>query len=241
MALTEIVSLDDCKAWCKASDLTSDDTRNMELIRKSSERLAKAYVGSSIVQATYTHYYPDISGTRFDTLRMKEFPVRSITAVYEDPQGYFGQMPGSFAANRLLTAGEQYFMPLDKGGLSWFGHLKRRGFTSAWGNGSACWPVEPGSVKVVYVAGWTADELNGDVDDAALDANDIKVAILQAVGAFWQNLQNQQLAIKPGEEVSESLDGYSHSFLTKPEDPMITEELPPESKSKLDRFRRRQM
>ena len=241
MALTDIVTLDECKSWCKAADLTADQTRNMELIRKSSERLAKAFVGSSIVQATYTHYYPDVSGNRSDVLRMKEFPVRSITSVYEDPNGYYGSVAGSFSASQQLTAGNQYFLPLDAGGLSFFGHLKRRGFTSVWGNGSACWPTEPGSVKVTYVAGWSIDELNGEVADANLDASDIRVAILKAVWAFWQNLINQQLALKPGDDVSESLDGYSHTMVEKPSDPLVTDDLPPESKSMLKRFRRMQM
>jgi len=87
-----------------------------------------------------------------NVVQLRQLPARSISEVCEDPTGYFGQVAGSFGQATVLTAGDDYYLKQEQDGLSWTGHLVRRSF---W------FPAMAGSVKVTYVAGFTAAELAG--------------------------------------------------------------------------------
>lgn len=87
-----------------------------------------------------------------DLVQLQQLPVRSITEVREDPTGYFGQVEGAFGDGSILTAGTNYYLKTEQDGICWTGHLIRRGYL---------FPATMGSLKVTYVAGFTAAELSG--------------------------------------------------------------------------------
>lgn len=173
---------------CTPSDVTTylgipSMTALATLCQQMAEQSVKDYLGTQeIEQQSWTEYYPlDYAAAaqpgdphyivdsayqraipgfyRSDNIiQLRQLAVRQITSVNEDATGYFGQVAGSFGAGTLLTSGSDYYVkyetPALSGGLpiSWSGQIVRRSF---W------FPAIAGSVKVVYVAGFTAGELAG--------------------------------------------------------------------------------
>lgn len=233
-----IVTQQECKDWLKiTSVLTEGQEYALERLRLAAERAVKRFIRTSVEQATYTHILPRGLEQTIDVLRLPEFPVRSITSVHLDLRAYHGQATGAFAASTQLTAGVHYYLRTEYPGFARFGHLVRIGGTN-FINSRASWPREPGTVKVVYVAGWSADELAGNVDDAHLDAGDIHHAILLTVGEYWNDLDNQQRSLRPGDVVTESLEGWSETKLDKPNEPQMKVSVPEKAQDMLHRFRR---
>src|SRR5690606_19172886 len=132
-----------------------------------------------VTQATYTHLLPsspiignesidtyvEITGDRVslgrgrygaDVLQLPQMFVRSITSVYEDVNAKAGQGSNDFPASTLLTAGTEYWLDVDETGLSRSGFLIREAGT---------WSRRPRTIKVTYVAGLTAAELESDYSD----------------------------------------------------------------------------
>jgi hypothetical protein len=129
-------------------------------------------------------------------LQLTELPVRSITSLYEDSGAYGGQAPGAFAAESLLVEGTDFYRDLDRSGLCKSGLL----WKVAGG-----WSSEPRSIKVTYVAGYTADELAGKPGEVA-SAADIKLAVLSGMLDQWRS-SGATAGI-----TSESLADYSVSY-----------------------------
>jgi len=102
----------------------------------------------------------------------------------EDSNARFGQVADSFPSSSALSLGNDYYITNNISGFNMFAHVVRR-----VGN----WPCSPGSIRVSYTAGWTADELNGNVSDLDLDASDIKMATLLAIASRY----NEALSIAP--------------------------------------------
>lgn len=179
MALATILDLtDDVEVFFGISCCEdSAASRLLQLVAKWTESQARKWVGHGISQNTYTGEFhrrqrlnsvDDIIGYEVvgdkvygeyecpadgHILKLDNGFVRSITEVRMDPAGNFGFTSGSFGSSTLLTEGTDYFLELDATGLSKSGHLIRN---------NASWPSRPGSVKVTYVAGFTAAELNAD-------------------------------------------------------------------------------
>ena len=224
---TSIVSLAEALSYLGESSTVAESTLDLiALIKRLAERAVRSWVGCGITQATYTHYLPDAAlcaGKPHlgEILRLPEWPVRSITNLYEDTYAYSGQGTGAFDSSTELTAGTHYFLSLDQSGLSWFGHIVRLG---------AHWPAVGGSVKAVYTAGWSAAELDGDVSDLRLDASDIKLATLKAIAEAYVDAQHEGQAIK-----SERLDDWAVTYANE-SGPKV--ELPRDAKLLLNRFRR---
>lgn len=190
------------------------------------EQLLKDYVKGPIEQTTLTEYYPELAayepagepledpavevvggrvltdyGGTADVLRLRNTPVRSITSIHDNAAAW-DSGTADFPASTLLTAGSDYLIDFDESGLCRSGLVYRR---------SGSWPVSPQharTVKVIYVAGYTAGELSGAYSR-------FQTAALTAV-LFWYNQvkANQQNGITGGAGaiVSESLDAYSVSF-----------------------------
>lgn len=126
-----------------------------------------------------------------DALILRGRPVRSITDVREDYDRAFG-------ADTIIPASE-YWLDLDEAGLSRSGILYRK-----YGS----WPNEPRTVRVTYVAGWTAAEL------ATGEGADLPLAVVKTVR---HHLQKELAARSSGGKasgliVSESFQGESRSY-----------------------------
>jgi len=115
---------------------------------------------SGVFARTYTEYY-DGTGSRELVLRHR--PVQSITSVYVDDDGYYGEGSSPFASADLLTAGEDYCLKRDNASeseASLSGVLLRIG--SVWSRPSArvsgllssVRGNATGNIKVTYVAGY---------------------------------------------------------------------------------------
>lgn len=182
-------------------------------------------------QQTYTEYYPDknlvplyeelvdaglgvydaVGGRAVpflpyqagNTIQVRNLPLRSVTALYEDVNAKAGQQAGSFAAGTLLTPGDMYWLDWDTpesspgagDGISKTGHIYRV---------TAVWPSVPRSVKVTYVAGWTTAEFDTaypNLKEAVQITVDHSIALAKA----WRKG-------KSGPVTSESLADWSASY-----------------------------
>lgn len=111
-----------------------------------------------------TEYY---KGTGTPELVLLERPVQSITSIYEDDTGYYGQGSGAFASTTLLTEGSDYALDLKNAAISLSGIVVRLG--GVWANvtarGAGLLGAEPlpgrGNLKVTYTAGYT--EIPADI------------------------------------------------------------------------------
>lgn len=187
--LPEIVDRSEIETYLSVTTSITEEERGLlEMIHRQTEYMVRKFCNHGITQATYTEYYPtdDLSPTTRRTLmeyrsgRVFTIPdvgepprsiflnnifVSSITSVYEDFAAYADQGPSDFPASSELTAGTDFYLVLDKSGLSRSGELRRIGTT---------WSTRPGTIKVTYVAGLTAAQL----DDDYLD---LKLAVLQEI------------------------------------------------------------
>ena len=99
-----------------------------------------------------------------DELQLRHIPVRSITNLYVDYDGRSGSKSGSFGTDTEKTEGDDFWLNSD--GVDGDGDgICRDGIIRS----SGLWPIEAGSIKIVYVAGYTGGELHGtdDVIDAS--------------------------------------------------------------------------
>jgi hypothetical protein len=143
-------------------------------------------------------------------LQLRYLPIRSITSVHEDTSGRFGTKTDSFASDTELESGEDYwgnFTILDASGngVCKDGILRR----------SSSWPDTPGSVKVIYSAGYSAEEFSGS--DPVVDASPIFDAVLSEALrlaktglSFWK--KNEVQGHLPGVVVSEKMGDYSYQL-----------------------------
>jgi hypothetical protein len=113
-----LVSLQTVKNFLGLTDSSEDVQLNLWLGYADAD--IKDYCGWDIEQTTYpgaaangrgdSGYY---SGDHTQFLRLRHTPVSSITSIYVDNTGYFGQNPGSFPSTALLVAGTDYALEWD--------------------------------------------------------------------------------------------------------------------------------
>lgn len=193
------------------SGVTNQQLGLLNMVHAECEQAIKDICGIQIEQATYTAILPATPALRprdqfldpietvngravvsyghFTTgniLKLPETPVRSITAVYEDRLAFGGQFPGAFASGTLLTQGIDYWLDYEYVGFSQTGHLKRI---------VGAWPGIERTVKVIYVAGYSPAELNGDPAALPVTALPIKEAVLSSVVLSY----NASLNLQEGE------------------------------------------
>lgn len=169
-------------------------------------------IGRKIALATYTEYY---SGGDIDLLT-RQRPVQSVTSIHLDSNGFYGTGGGGFAANTLLTAGEDYALIPDEPGQTWSksGRIRWRGQSAgdgAWGWGNFLsvggllsrdvgrrrgWPCGQGNIKVVYAAGWTESQV----------PTDLKMGALQFIQTLTSQTDNNRF-----QPTGESLGPYNYS------------------------------
>lgn len=197
------------------------------------EAAIRRYLHYDPAQETRTEYYPQIARRPYnregvweaddtqaylrysieydeDELQLKHLPVRSITSVKIDYDGRSGAASGAFGSGTAKTEGTDFwpnYDMLDSSGNK----LCNDGILRSVGG----WPTEPGSIQVVYVAGYTDAEFHGD--DEVVDASNILEAVIdEAVRRVKKAYSRMKTSagIGIGPFSSESLGDYSYSVDT---------------------------
>lgn len=180
MAQTEIATVNEVLAFLSlSSTVTDDDKALIAMLKTGVENDCRQFVGHGITKPSsdYTHFLPAQNNrspeeglVQFDLVGGKAVPisqytsagsilvlpqmfVRAITSIYEDRAAYAGFGSNAFASSTLLTAGTDYYLDIDSTGMSLSGHVIRIG---------TCWSTEPRSIKAVYSAGLTFEELRSE-------------------------------------------------------------------------------
>lgn len=143
---------------------SQEDARLGSLLA-AADSWVKSYTGRDFERRTYTEFY---SGNNTQSIVLRHRPVKSVTSVYADDAGQYGQSADPFPATTLLSATADYMLRLDNDEAGWSqsGVLHRVG---------TVWPyrdrvaystrltpeVGParGNVKVTYVAGYLVTAL----------------------------------------------------------------------------------
>jgi hypothetical protein len=215
------------------------------------EKTIEEKVGWEVERDTYTRYYPPhdrgavpeyfpgdfgivpMAGGRSQVIRLHhKFVLLAGLKVWEAPAAYFGQATEFTDASHLLTEGSHYCLDTEDGVVSEGGHLRRLG---------AYWPRQPGSVKVTYTAGFTADELNGSGGN--VNASDLRYAELaqfQKAYAEGKTWQTDAATGGFGPKQSESVPGYSYVNATNVAARLTGQSmvLTPQVEALIHRFRR---
>jgi len=176
-------------------------------------------------------------------LQVKHTPVRYSDAdgnntidLRIDYDGRNGARSGSFAAATQKTEGTDFWPNYD-GNDSDSIQFCSDGVLRSIG----LWPLEPGSVKITYVGGYTDDELAGV--DAILDASPIvdavvQEAVLRAKKALLINSKNGASGFIAGPLAGERLGDYSYQVDVVSARMFFggKYDLQPETKNKLQEF-----
>lgn len=221
-----IVSIAELRAALGLADsITAGDLATLNLVQPKANSAIKDALGYNPETLRATEYYPraeamvkaasaryEIAGSRAvlvstantDYLQLARLPVRTVHALYVDSDGRFGQRGGAFGAGTELTAGTDFYLETEQDGLCHSGCLIA----------TTGWPVTPGSIKVDYTAGYTADEFTGRAS-SGIDAGGIHEAVLiTAVQAFHQlkAKQKTRAGFVPGPIISERMGDYSYTL-----------------------------
>ena len=146
------------KALLGIADTSLDNV--IELLIPQAEELVKGYLQREIEQATYTEYY---SGTGTQILILNQSPVQSVTSVYENPGGFYGEGENAFPSSSELVQGTDFVLRKDhasttevsnSGILYRLGTVWPRPFTSQRGQLASAPGTGKGNIKVIYTAGW---------------------------------------------------------------------------------------
>ncbi len=190
---------------------SSQDALITQLITEAQTIIAN-YCKRTFELTSYTEYY---SGRGRRDVILKNRPVPTVTSLWLDQTGYYGQGTSSpFAASTLLTPGDDYVLVYDDNvPQSNCGLLRRLPGSAAafWpdyygeaagGTGvlaarkQAAWPIGEGTIKVAYTAGYTT--IPADLESAC---NQL-VAFLRRTGPAGAAL------------VSETLGSYTYTVDT---------------------------
>lgn len=232
------------------------------LLAPYADRLVKKYVGYAVEQATFTELWPFIStradlsvgyvedeeilayegspqgarpirqgrGNSRDTLFALNLPVRQVVSIYEDVQAWLNTNPAqAFPAGTLLKSGTDYVVDWESFDFVGLTGVCKTGFIFRVGS---IWSLQARSVKLTYVAGWSAAELASTVPEYKLaavltGAKLVKEAIAQGLGDGMGSTGLIQ---------SEDLDDYSVSYVP-PEggpDVCLQNDMPREAKKLLE-------
>lgn len=219
----------------RKSASVSDSTFGLiNLLHTQAEAVVKEYLGFHVEATTHTEYYPVRDYGLFDAgvtrsgnpLLLKNRPVRTITSVHEDTGGYFGQGTSAFAASTALTVGTDFVWVVDYDRAA-------DGTDEASRSGKLIrlrtdgWPTAPGSVRVIYTAGWEQANIPGG----------IRGGICQTVAAWFSRISDEHGNHAGRLVLAERLGDYSVTFF----DGMgrgTNASLPPEAEAMLRPWKR---
>lgn len=176
--------------------------------------------------------YREVSESATNELQLQHIPVRGVPTIYRDYDGRFGNKAGSFPAGSLITNGSDYWASYDivdsqGNGVCQDGIIRAMGL----------WPTQAGSLKVVYTAGYSDNELRGG--DPLLDASPIWDATLSEATRRARRIlleQKGSLGLGIGLLNSESLGGYSYSANPQATAFLMSADIAPENKIRLQPF-----
>jgi len=197
---------------------TSADAPLLRIAHRRAERLIKDYVGYEVEQNTFTEYHPAARGPAddyFTELRrplqqyliLRNVPVRSITGIDVDTAGAW---TGTYLS---LAAGQWRLEGTDPTKC-------RTGILYRYND---LWPSAANSTRVVYVGGWSADELD---DEASV----FKMAVYHAAAKFFNELKANRPALTTagtGAVASEQMDGQVITYARAAENHGFMNALPP--------------
>lgn len=232
---SNIVTIADVLEEMGGPTLTANQTTKLTRAIKRASAAVRHELGYDPVLNYVTEYYPlvDVGGERgrgvweadsshahfrrvggqgTNELQLRGLPIRQANssgnqtiALYEDYGARSGTVSGSFPD--LSVEGSDFWANYD--GVDSSGYkFARDGILRSFG----LWPLEPGSVKVSYLSGYTEDELEGD--DSVLDASVIReVAKRESIRRFIQSetIFKSKMAGYTGPLTSENLGDYSYS------------------------------
>ena len=217
------------------------------------EGALEQYLGFVVEQATYTHYLPE-TDEGFDAaeggldvvngrvvieadnglamLVLPQRPVRSVTSVIEDQGSRGGQGSGDFG-NASMTQGTDYYLDNTTSGVSWTGALMRV---------AGAWPTRRRTVKVVYVSGFTANELTAGTilgPDERSSIRNLKYAAIITAAAAVLEAQRHQSGLGAGPVIMERLADYQVQYAESYIKHMAMQSaLPPKAMELVSGFRR---
>lgn len=159
---------------------TSSQDAQLSALLEAADAAVKRFTGFYIERRTNTEFY---SGQNTKFIVLRQVPVYSITSVYLDDAGYYGQGTG-FGSETLLTAGTDYDLRLDSDEtFSESGTLIRIGTiwpmvnqVTAYGKLTAELGPNLGNIKVTYVSGHTTVASNIQLATAMLVARYLTTA-----------------------------------------------------------------
>jgi len=235
-----IANVDDIKLLLGlSSSITDEEQAFISLIHPLAEGLVKQYLKYDPEQKEHTEYFPrhlrsggpgygqegrwSVSGTRAiwesldssdSTLQLTHLPLRLIATVHVDTSAMHGDSDNAFDVDTMWTHGTDYYGDWDQPDVGYSGQLFSYG----------SWPSEPGTVKVVYRAGYSPAELLGTATEdavagemittAGVDGSGITRAVhITVISQFLKNmaLKKKDIAgFTPGALLGERLGDYSY-------------------------------
>ena len=175
-----IGTLDQLKNFLGIPLTDASENARLNIIITGVDSSIKRHVGTDLESTSYPGaaanglgddgYY---SGNGHWELLLRQYPVQSITSIYVDPTGYFGQSATPFASATLLTATTDYALMTDGCLPGTSTKVSYKGSVVRVGN---VWPgimlhtagqINPkqvqhkGNIKIAYTAGYTT--VPGDI------------------------------------------------------------------------------
>lgn len=180
-----------------------------------------AYPNEGLWDANASHSHAVFSRTSLadaaTSLQLERLPIRRITSVKVDDNAHFGKGDNAWPSGSEWTEGRDFFPEYDETDVCESGLL----------NANGTWPITPGSVEIVYLAGYSPAELagratedkeeNGIVTTAGVSAIGLKQAvILTVMKGFKTWAANKKksglLGFAAGVLTSEKAQDYSYTI-----------------------------
>ena len=196
--MPSLVETDDIFAYLSITP-TPAQSDAMEVIKNGMESAVKRFCRWNLTEKTLTSYLPlnpvavgyhvptaevgygfgAVTSGR-NRLQLPAMHVKSITSIYEDYGAKAGFNAEDFPSTTLLTAGDDYFLEKDSGSTySESGGVIRVGCN---------WSSVPGTIKVVFVAGFSESELSGEF-------NGIRYATIRECAKAWIARQRENVLV----------------------------------------------
>ena len=196
--MPSLCETEDIFAYLSISPTTAQSDA-MEVIKNGMESAVKRFCRWRIVQETLTSFlplHPTAVGYHVPTaetgygfgavtsgrnrLQLPAMHVKTITSIYEDSGAKAGFNAEDFPSTTLLTAGDDYFLEKDSGST----YSESGGVIRVGQN----WSSVPGTIKVVFVAGFSESELSGEF-------NGIRYATIRECARAWIARQRENALV----------------------------------------------